>query len=180
MAFAGFAQAQETAPKGDVPRVALVIGNGAYADAPIENAVDGARSVADVLRQGGFTVLYLENARRDDIQRGLATFAQTLKRGGAGIVYYSGHAVQHQGRNYLVALDTKIAGAEDVRREAVDLDLFVDPLIVSRTSGSVIILDASRVKSVAAALAGRSSAVSPPPKPSKASRSSVRLRRARS
>ena len=144
MAFAGFAQAQESASKGDGPRVALVIGNGAYADAPIENAVDGARSVADVLRQGGFTVLYLENARRDDIQRGLGTFAQTLKRGSTGIIYYSGHAVQHQGRNYVVALDTKIAGADDVRREAVDLDLFVDPLIVSRTSGSVIILDASR------------------------------------
>lgn len=144
MAFAGFAQAQETAAKGDVRRVALVIGNGAYTDALIENAVDGARSVADVLRQGGFNVLYLENARRDDIQRGLATFAQTLKRGAAGIIYYSGHAVQHQGRNYLVALDTKIAGADDISREAVDLDIFVDPLIVARTSGSVIILDASR------------------------------------
>ena len=144
MAFAGLAQAQEAASRNDVPRVALVIGNGAYADAAIDNALDGARSVADVLRQGGFKVHYLENARRDDIQRGLAAFAQTLKRGAAGIVYYSGHAVQYQGRNYLVALDTKIAGAEDVRREAIDLDLFLDPLIVSRTPGSVVILDASR------------------------------------
>jgi formylglycine-generating enzyme required for sulfatase activity len=144
LVFAGFAQAQEAASRGDVPRVALVIGIGAYADAPVESAVDGARSVADVLREGGFNVLYLENARREEIQRGLATFAQTLKRGAAGIIYYSGHAVQYQGRNYLVALDTKIGGADDLRREAVDLDLFVDPLIVSRASGSVIILDASR------------------------------------
>jgi formylglycine-generating enzyme required for sulfatase activity len=144
MAFAGLALAQETTQQGDTPRVALIIGNGAYADAPIENAVDGARSVANVLREGGFKVHYLENARRDDIQRGLATFAQTLKRGAAVIVYYAGHAVQHKGRNYLVALDTKITGAEDVRREAIDMDLFLDPLIVSRTAGSVIILDASR------------------------------------
>ena len=141
---AGLAQAQGTVPQGDVPRVALVIGNGAYPTAPIENAVEGARAVADVLRQGGFTVFYLENAARDEIQRGLASFAQTLKRGATGILYYSGHAVQSQGRNYLIAMDTKIAAADDVRREAMDLDLFFDPFIVSRTPGSVIILDASR------------------------------------
>jgi formylglycine-generating enzyme required for sulfatase activity len=144
ISFAGSARAQETASQGDISPVALVIGNGAYAEAPIENAVDGARSVADVLRLGGFRVIYLENALRDDIQSGLRTFAQIFERGATGIIYYSGHAVQYQGRNYLVALDTKISGADDVRREAIDLDVFFDPLIVSRTPGSVIILDASR------------------------------------
>jgi formylglycine-generating enzyme required for sulfatase activity len=144
MIFAAAIGAHTADAQGSAPRVALVIGNGAYAEAPIEDAVEGARQVADVLRQGGFTVLYLENARRDEIQQGLAKFAQGLERGGNGIVFYSGHAVQYQGRNYLLALDTKITDADDVRREAVDVDLFLDPLIVARTPGSVIILDASR------------------------------------
>lgn len=143
ISIAASAQAQEPAAQGDVSRVALVIGNGAYPDAPIEDAVTGAKSVADVLRQGGFRVLYLENALKDDIQRGLAAFANELERGNTGVVYYAGHAVQYQGRNYLVALDTKITGASDVRREAIAVDLFFDPLIVSREPGSVIILDAS-------------------------------------
>lgn len=138
--MAGAARGQEDS----VARVALVIGNGAYAQAPVETAVDGARAVADALRQGDFQVFYLENASRSDIQQGLAAFAKSLERGASGIVFYAGHAVQHQGRNYLVALDTRITGPDDVRREAVDIDLLLDPLIVARTPGSAVILDASR------------------------------------
>jgi formylglycine-generating enzyme required for sulfatase activity len=141
--FAGSSEAQDAGARGSAPRVALVVGNGAYAQAPIDNAVEGARSVADVMRQGGLKVFYLENARREDIQQGLATFAKSLERGARGIVFYAGHAVQHQGRNYLVAVDSKITGPDDVRREAVDIDLLLDPLIVARSPGSVVILDAS-------------------------------------
>jgi formylglycine-generating enzyme required for sulfatase activity len=152
--FAAWAGGETAAAQGSVPRVALVIGNGAYAQEPIEDAVEGALLVADVLRRGGFTVIYLENARREDIQQGLAKFGQSLQRGGQSILFYNGHAVQHQGRNYLVAIDSKITGADDVRREAVDVDLLLDPLIVARTSGSVIILDASRANPWQALLPG--------------------------
>jgi formylglycine-generating enzyme required for sulfatase activity len=154
LTLAAFGSAETAAAQGSTPRVALVIGNGAYAQAPIEDSVNGARQVADVLRQGGFTVFYLENARREEIQQGLAKFARALDRGGNGIVFYSGHAVQYQGRNYLVAIDTKITSPNDVRREAVDMDLFVDPLIVARGPGSVIILDASRANPWQALLPG--------------------------
>ncbi len=82
MILAAFAGVETAAAQGSGPRVALVIGNGAYAQAPIEDAVEGARLVADVLRRGGFTVIYLENARREEIQQGLAKFAQSLERGG--------------------------------------------------------------------------------------------------
>lgn len=152
--FAAFAGVGTAAAQASVPRVALVIGNGAYAQAPIEDAAEGARLVADVLRRGGFTVIYLENARREEMQQGLAKFAQSLERGGNGVVFYDGHAVQHQGRNYLVAIDSKITGADDVRREALDVDLLLDPLIVARTPGSVIVLDASRANPWQALLPG--------------------------
>jgi formylglycine-generating enzyme required for sulfatase activity len=143
LVLGGSASAQDAA-SGSVSRVALVIGNEAYAQAPVEKAVEGARAVADVLLQGGFKVLHLENAWRDDIRQGLAAFSQSLKRGAQGVVFYSGHAVQVQGHNYLVALDSKITNADDVRREAIDIDLLIDPLIMARTPGSVVILDASR------------------------------------
>lgn len=154
IAFASLARVETVAAQGGIPRVALVIGNGVYAQAPIEDAVEGARLVADALRRGGFTVIYLENARREEIQQGVAKFAQSLKRGGYGIVFYNGHAVQQQGRNYLVAIDSKITSPDDVRREAVDVDLLLDPLIVARTAGSVVILDASRANPWQALLPG--------------------------
>ena len=92
-----------------------MIGNGAYGEAPIEDAVEGARAGRRSAAAGGFRVIYLENARRDEIQHGLAEFAQSLGPSGDGIVYYAGHAVQYQGRNYLVAIDSKITGADDCR-----------------------------------------------------------------
>src|SRR4051794_15945392 len=78
--LAAFATAKPAAAQGSAPRVALVIGNGASPQAPIETSVSGARQVADVLRQGGFTVFYLENARRQEIVQGLTKFAQGLER----------------------------------------------------------------------------------------------------
>jgi formylglycine-generating enzyme required for sulfatase activity len=152
-AFAVIALAALPASAQDHPRVALVIGNGAYTEAPVEEAVPGARQVADILRQGGFKVFYLENARRDEIQGGLAAFARALERGAQGLVFYSGHAVQYQGRNYLITVDAWVTGPADLRREAIDIDLMLDPLIVARTPGSIVILDASRTNPWQAKLA---------------------------
>jgi formylglycine-generating enzyme required for sulfatase activity len=142
--FAASANANAQVVAQGTAGVALVIGNGAYAQAPIANAVEGARAVADVLTQSGFKVLYLQNVWRDDVKQALVTFGQSLERGADAIIFFSGHAVQFQGRNYLVALDTNISGPDDIRREATDVSLLLEPLIAARTTNSVVILDASR------------------------------------
>ncbi|HXW27910.1 MAG TPA: SUMF1/EgtB/PvdO family nonheme iron enzyme, partial [Xanthobacteraceae bacterium] len=125
-------------------RVALVIGNGAYQQAPLTDASNDARAIAAALRDGSFDVVYLENARRAQIETAIDTFSRKLERGVTAVVYLSGHALQYQERNFFVPLDAKIDSASDVRREAIDMDLVVDPLIVARPSASTIILDASR------------------------------------
>jgi hypothetical protein len=48
------AHPQTPAVQAASQRVAFVIGNEAYPEAPAEAAVDGARELAGVLRQGGF------------------------------------------------------------------------------------------------------------------------------
>src|SRR5688572_19339348 len=70
----GPASAQAPAASAPVAteRAALVIGNEAYPGAPAEAAVGGARELASVLRQGGFKVFYLENARRSEILQALS------------------------------------------------------------------------------------------------------------
>jgi formylglycine-generating enzyme required for sulfatase activity len=125
-------------------RVALVIGNGAYAQAPLPSAPVDARAVADALRDAGFDVVYLENARRAQIEGAIDAFTHKLERGVMAVVYLSGHALQFQERNFFVPLDAKIASAADIRRESIDIDLLLDPLIVARPIGSAVILDASR------------------------------------
>jgi formylglycine-generating enzyme required for sulfatase activity len=132
-----------------------VIGNGSYAQAPLGGATSDARSVADALREGGFDVVFAEDTRKTEIEESIARFARTVERGAIAVVYFSGYAVQHRGRNFLLPVDAKIASEADVQREAIDVDLILDPLIVARPTGSVVILDASRNNPWQQAISGR-------------------------
>jgi carboxyl-terminal processing protease len=58
----------------DVPRVALVIGNGAYRTGPLHNPVPDANAVAGGLRRMGFQVTLRENASRRDLIESLREF----------------------------------------------------------------------------------------------------------
>src|SRR6266566_4349835 len=124
--------------------VALVIGNGSYPQSPIGSMPGDARAFADVLRDGGFEVVYAENARRTEIEAAIGAFTRKLGWGVTAVVYYGGHAVQYQDRNFLLAVDARITTEADVRTEGIDIDLILDPLIVSRPAGCVVVLDAAR------------------------------------
>ena len=55
-------------------RVALVIGNGAYKDAPLRNPVNDARLMTATLRSLGFTVLGGENLNQKEVKRIIRDF----------------------------------------------------------------------------------------------------------
>ena len=74
----------------------------------------------------------------------VAAFTRKLGWGVTAIVYFGGHAIRYQDRNFLLAVDSKIASEADIRVEGIDIDLLFDPLIVSRPAGAVVILDAAR------------------------------------
>src|SRR6266704_2908689 len=134
----------QNAPADTSRPVALVIGNGSYPQSPVDSVPGDARAFADVLRDGGFDVVYAENAKRTEIEAAISAFTRKLGWGVTAVVYYGGHAVQYQDRNFLLAIDSKIASEADVRTEGIDIDLILDPLIVSRPAGCVVILDAAR------------------------------------
>ena len=87
-------------------RVALVIGNNAYKDAPLTNPVNDARAIADALRASGFAVTLRTDITHRDFLVAVREFGDTLRRGGVGVFYFAGHGMQIKGRNHLVfALD---------------------------------------------------------------------------
>ena len=137
------ALAKEAALAKEQVRLALVIGNEAYTGSPVEGATSNAREVAAVLRAGGFDVVYAENARRTDITEAVRIFTEKMERGAVAIVYFDGHAVQYEGRNFLIAINSRISSQADIGTEAFDEDLLFDPLIVGRPSACVVIIDAS-------------------------------------
>lgn len=141
-------------------RVALVIGNGAYPEARIDEAAGNALAVAEVLRSGGFDVVYAENARKADFAETVNRFAERMETGATAVVYYSGHALSFDGRNFLVPVDANIRAEGEIRAQAFDADLLLDPLIVRRASQSVVILDASRANPWTRVLPGRARGLS--------------------
>src|SRR5689334_6930852 len=139
-----YTAAQDATASPPGKRIGLVIGNDAYPSSPLTTAIASAKAMAALLRDGGFDIVYAEDAKRAEIQAAIKQFSQKLQAGDTAFVYFAGHAVQSQERNFLVPVDATISSEADVRSQAVDIDLILDPLIVDRPKGAVVILDATR------------------------------------
>src|SRR5258708_17792627 len=67
-------------PPADTSRpVALVIGNGSYPQSPVDSVPGDARAFADVLRDGGFHVVFAENAKRTEIEAAISAITRKLR-----------------------------------------------------------------------------------------------------
>ncbi|HEY0524770.1 MAG TPA: caspase family protein, partial [Stellaceae bacterium] len=126
------------------PRVALVIGNAKYKDAPLRNPVNDVRAFAATLKDVGFDVIELENAAQREMARAITRFGEKLADGGVGLFYFSGHGLQVRGRNFLVPVDAEIGSENSVRNEAIDVDQVLDQMGGSSTRLNLVILDACR------------------------------------
>lgn len=133
--------AQATISEGR--RVALVIGNGKYPDAPLRNPANDARAIALKLKALGFETILRENISQKEMSRAVTQFGEKLAQGGAmGLFYFAGHGIQARGKNYLVPVDAQITGESSVRSETLDVDVILDQL--SNSSLNIVILDACR------------------------------------
>ena len=104
-------------------RVALVIGNGAYKDAPLRNPVNDARAIARTLQGLGFQVIQKENAGLKEMQEAIRVFGDRLRGVVVGLFYYAGHGMQVRGRNYLIPVNTDIQREDEVAYNGVDANL---------------------------------------------------------
>lgn len=86
-------------------RLALVIGNAAYAEKALKNPLNDARAMKKALEEAGFTVTLLENADRQGMESAINTFGARLNADDVGLFYFSGHGMQQDGDNYLLPLD---------------------------------------------------------------------------
>ena len=125
-------------------RVALVIGNAAYAQEPLRNPVNDARAMAKSLRALGFTVLLHENATKKQMEQAMLDYGRRIAGGGVSLFFYAGHGMQVRGRNYLVPVDARIDDEAMTRVAAVDLDLLLEQTAEAKNRVNVVILDACR------------------------------------
>ncbi|MEM9059243.1 MAG: SUMF1/EgtB/PvdO family nonheme iron enzyme [Pseudomonadota bacterium] len=128
-------------------RLALVIGNGAYAFSPLRNPVNDADSMASALRQTGFDVTQATDVGLRAFKSAVSVFARRVRGAGpeaVALFYFAGHGVQIDGRNLLLPVDVDLATATDLEYSSVEAQWVLDLIGESRAQMSVIILDACR------------------------------------
>ena len=116
-------QRAEEAGRETVRRVALVIGNGAYARVrPLPNPTNDARAMAKSLRDIGFVVTEGTDLDRTAMQATIRDFLRDAARSQVAVVYYAGHGVQIDGRNYLVPVDIQFQAGNGMTDAMMDMD----------------------------------------------------------
>lgn len=125
-------------------RVALVIGNSAYKEAPLANPVNDARAIARALADTGFQVTIKENSDQKTMLAALREFGEKLRNGGTGLFYYAGHGMQIKGRNYLIPVSASIEHEDEVAYAAVDAQAVLDKMESAGNGANIMILDACR------------------------------------
>ena len=131
-------------PPAKPARVALVIGNAAYAAAPLGNPLNDAADIAKELESAGFTVIRRDNATLREMHLALREFGDRLGRTSTGLFYFAGHGVQVRGRNYLLPVDADIAREDEAAFAAMDLAAVMEKLDSARNPVNIVILDACR------------------------------------
>jgi uncharacterized caspase-like protein len=160
------AMAGVSTPVAAADRVALVIGNGKYINAnTLPNPPNDARAMAKALSNIGFDVSFGEDLDHTGMERLVRDFLRKSASAKIALIFYAGHGLQVEGRNYLVPIDAKLEAASDLNYETVKLDDILDSLNADPSRANIIILDACRdnplARTFAAHLgASRSAAVS--------------------
>ena len=136
---------KRVAPRDPGRRVALVVGNSAYAQfAPLANPGRDARAIAASLKKVGFqSVKLVENVGREGMLAALKDFEDEAEKADWAVIYYAGHGIQIGGDNYLIPIDARLKADRDVQDEAVSLDRMLSTVAQARKL-RVVMLDACR------------------------------------
>jgi carboxyl-terminal processing protease len=151
------------------PRVALLVGNAAYAEAPLRNPANDVRTVAAALKQIGFSVTTHENLKLAEMREALRGFVLGARAAEVRLVYFAGHGVQLRGRNYLLPVDVVLASESDILTKTADATELIEQLSAIDSGANMVIIDAcrtypalsSRTRALAGARNGLSQVVAP-------------------
>jgi tetratricopeptide (TPR) repeat protein len=126
-------------------RVALVIGNSAYAAAPrLANPKNDAEAIAAALRRVGFTKVTVHaDLDRNQLLDALQRFAAEAEKADWAVVYFAGHGLEVGGLNYLLPVDARLASDRDIGFEAIGHDHVLRAVEGARKL-RLVILDACR------------------------------------
>src|SRR5258707_11476741 len=128
-------------------RIALVVGNGAYAKSPLATAANDAGLIAQTLQAAGFDVVGARDLDGDTLRRSFRDFIQKAEASGPGtvaMVYLAGYGIQIAGENYFIPVDSSISRDTDVPTEGLRINDYVRQLASLPLKANIVVLDAAR------------------------------------
>ncbi|BBE72624.1 SUMF1/EgtB/PvdO family nonheme iron enzyme [Oharaeibacter diazotrophicus] len=130
-------------PAAAAKRVALVIGNGGYANlSPLDNPTRDAVAIAGVLRANGFEVAEHTDLDRADFLDALDGFRDTSRGADLAVVFYAGHGMEVDGKDVLAPVDMALACDTREAKRAVPIDALFEA--AEGAAHKVVLLDACR------------------------------------
>lgn len=155
-ALGGVALAAPAQVKPQARRIALVIGNAKYGQAPLANPENDARLMARTLLSLGFEVSDHYNLTAREFKRVLRDFGRRMDDDeSASVFFYAGHGVQIDRRNYLLPVDLNLRDEDEVKDESIDLeDALLSRIDRVRPRARIFIIDACRDNPFAARTRG--------------------------
>lgn len=133
------------APTGaEARKVALVIGNSDYANTSrLANPVNDIKLIAASARQAGFDdVTIAADLSVNDFQKTMRDFRGKADGAEVAMVYYAGHGIEAQGKNWLIPTDAQLKSDLDLPYEAINLERLMEA--VSGAQIRMVVLDSCR------------------------------------
>lgn len=128
-------------------RAALVIGNSAYSrpGEKLVNPCRDAKSMAQMLRSRlGFEVTEACDLDQLAMHRKIEEFAGRLQLQGVALFFYSGHAVEVGGQNYLLPVGHQARTQSDVQVMGYPLERVIEAMESRGSALNLLLLDACR------------------------------------
>ena len=144
------ARAQPARPEGAPVRLALLLGNRDYpADQELPPIPKNLRDLKAALEAKGFAVTDALNLDVSRSRAAIAAFARTVAAAppeATVFFYYSGHGVQDEARNLLIAAGVNPGVVADVQKGSLELGQdVVGPLAPRAVGATYAVLDSCRV-----------------------------------
>lgn len=134
-------------------RVALVIGNSAYQHTPrLKNPRQDAVAIATALRRLGFDVIEGLDLTQADFVAKVSEFATRIETADVALLYYAGHGLQANGKNYLVPVDADLKREFDLQFHTMPLQAILKSMAAAKAV-NIVLLDACRNNPLADRLA---------------------------
>ncbi len=132
-------------PVGTERRFALVIGNKDYQYIrSLRNTLNDAADMKTSLQGLGFDVTMVQNTDYRSLVGSINRFVTKLQSDDVALVYYSGHGLSYNGKNYLLPIDAQVNCLEQLDEHGYSLNKIVGDIAVRRVKNSFYLLDACR------------------------------------